>query len=132
MSKSYNNCLYLSDSPEEITKKVMAMVTDPSRVRRQDPGDPDVCPLFTLDRIFAPKAWCDHVNVECRRAGIGCVDDKRELLKHLLAYLKPIQEKRKELAASPEKVAEIIAEGSEKARAVAQATLAKVREAMKS
>ncbi len=102
MSKSYNNCLYLSDSPEEITKKVMQMVTDPARVRRQDPGNPDVCPLFTLDRIFAPKEWCDYVNVECRRAGIGCVDDKKELLKHLLAYLKPIHDRRKEYAASPE------------------------------
>lgn len=131
MSKSYNNCLYLSDSPEEITKKVMQMVTDPARVRRQDPGNPDVCPLFTLDKIFAPKEWCDHVNVECRRAGIGCVDDKKELLKHLLAYLKPIQERRKELAAHPEKVAEIIAQGSRQARIVAQKTLAEVTEAMK-
>ncbi len=131
MSKSYNNCLYLSDSPEEITKKVMAMVTDPARVRRQDPGNPDVCPLFTLDRIFAPKEWCDHVNVECRRAGIGCVDDKKELLKHLLAYLAPIHEKRRHLSASPKQVEEIVAEGSRKARVLAQATLARVREAMK-
>ena len=131
MSKSYNNCLYLSDSPEVITKKVMAMVTDPARVRRQDPGNPDVCPLFTLDKIFAPKEWCDHVNVECRRAGIGCVDDKKELLKHLLAYLAPIQEKRKELVAQPGRITEIIAEGSNKARAVAQTTLAEVTEAMK-
>jgi tryptophanyl-tRNA synthetase len=131
MSKSYNNCLYLSDSSEEITKKVMQMVTDPARVRRQDPGNPDVCPLFTLDKIFATKEWCDHVNIECRRAGIGCVDDKRELLKHLLAYLKPIQERRKALAAHPEKVAEIIAQGSLNARIVAQKTLAEVTEAMK-
>ena len=131
MSKSYNNCLYLSDSPEEITKKVMQMVTDPARVRRQDPGNPDVCPLFALDKIFAPKEWCEYVNVECRRAGIGCVDDKKELLKHLLAYLKPIQERRKELAAHPEKIAEIIAEGSRTAHAVAQKTLAEVTEAMK-
>jgi tryptophanyl-tRNA synthetase len=130
MSKSYNNCLYLSDTPEEITKKVMAMVTDPARVRRQDPGNPDVCPLFILDQIFAPKEWCDHVNSECRRAGIGCVDDKRELLKHLLAYLKPMQEKRKELLTSPQKVKEIIAEGCLKARVVAQETLAVVRDAM--
>jgi tryptophanyl-tRNA synthetase len=131
MSKSYNNCLYLSDSPEVITKKVMAMVTDPARVRRQDPGNPDICPLFTLDRIFAPKEWCDHVNVECRRAGIGCVDDKKELLKHLLAFLKPIQEKRKELTTNPKQVEEIIQEGSRKARLVAATTLAETNEAMK-
>ena len=131
MSKSYNNCLYLSDTPEEITKKVMAMITDPARVRRQDPGNPDICPLYTLDQIFAPKEWCDHVNVECRRAGIGCVDDKRELLKHLLAYLRPIQDKRKELSTSPKRVAEIIAEGSRKARAIAGETLAQVQDAMK-
>ncbi|HWR72606.1 MAG TPA: tryptophan--tRNA ligase [Nitrospirota bacterium] len=131
MSKSYNNTINLSDSPGEITKKIMAMVTDPARVRRQDPGNPDVCPLFGLDRIFAPKEWCDHVDVECRRAGIGCVDDKKELLKHLLAYLKPIQDKRKELSADPGKIAGIIAEGSAKARSLAQKTLAEVNEAMK-
>jgi tryptophanyl-tRNA synthetase len=131
MSKSYNNCLYLSDSPEVITKKVMAMITDPARVRRQDPGNPDVCPLFALDKIFAPVEWCDHVNVECRRAGIGCVDDKRELLKHLLAFLRPIQERRKELIAHPDRIAEIIHEGSRKARIIAAKTLAQVNEAMK-
>jgi len=131
MSKSYNNCLYLSDRPEEITKKVMQMVTDPARIRRQDPGNPDVCPLFSLDRIFAPKEWCDYVNVECRRAGIGCVDDKKELLKHLIAYLKPLQERRKELVAKPEQVSGIIQEGSRRARIIAAQTLAEVTEAMK-
>jgi tryptophanyl-tRNA synthetase len=131
MSKSYNNCLYLSDSPEAITKKVMQMITDPARIRRQDPGNPDVCPLFALNKIFAPKEWCDHVNVECRRAGIGCVDDKKELLKHLLAYLKPIQDRRKELAAHPEKITEIIQDGSRKARIIAAKTLAEANEAMK-
>ncbi len=131
MSKSYNNCLYLSESPEEITKKVMQMVTDPARVRRQDPGNPDVCPLFALDKIFAPKEWCSYVDVECRRAGIGCVDDKKELLKHLLAYLKPIQERRKELVADPKRITEIIAGGSKKARAIAAQTLAEANEAMK-
>jgi tryptophanyl-tRNA synthetase len=131
MSKSYNNCLYLSDSPEAITKKVMAMVTDPARVRRQDSGNPDVCPVFTLNKIFSPKPWCEHVNVECRKAGIGCVDDKKELLKHLLAYLKPIQDRRAELSAHPGKVDEIIAAGSHKAKQVAAKTLAEVNEAMK-
>jgi tryptophanyl-tRNA synthetase len=131
MSKSYNNTLNLSDSPEDITKKIMQMVTDPARVRRQDPGNPDVCPLFTLDKIFAPKEWCEHVNVECRRAGIGCVDDKKEFLKHLLAYLKPIQDRRKELVAHPQKIHEIIREGSRRARLVATETLAEVNEAMK-
>ena len=131
MSKSYGNCLYLSDTPEEITKKVMAMITDPARVRRTDPGNPDVCPLFTLDQIFAPKEWCEHVKQECPKAGIGCVDDKRELLKHLLEYLKPLQERRKSLIADPKKVAEIIAAGSGKARIVAKETLGRVQDAMK-
>jgi tryptophanyl-tRNA synthetase len=131
MSKSYNNTINLSDSPENITKKVMAMVTDPARVRRNDPGNPDVCPLFALDKIFAPKEWCDHVNVECRRAGIGCVDDKKELLKHLLAYLKPIQERRKDLVSDPKRIIDIIQEGSRKARVIAAQTLAEVNEAMK-
>jgi len=131
MSKSYNNCLYLSDTPDEITKKVMAMITDPARVRRQDPGNPDICPLYTLDQIFAPKEWCDHVKRECPKAGIGCVDDKRELLKHLLEYLRPLQERRKALITDPKKVAEIIAAGSAKARVVARETLALVQDAMK-
>jgi tryptophanyl-tRNA synthetase len=131
MSKSYNNTINLSDTPEEITKKIMTMVTDPARVRRQDPGNPDVCPLFALDKIYAPKSWQDHVDVECRRAGIGCVDDKREFLKHLLAFLKPIQERRKELAAHPEKATEIVQEGSRKARIVAAETMEHVKEAMK-
>ena len=131
MSKSYDNCLSLSDSPEDITKKVMRMVTDPARMRRHDPGNPDVCPLYALNKIFAPKEWCDHVNVECRRAGIGCVDDKKELLKHLLAYLAPMQERRKSLIAHPKRTAEIIQEGSRKARVVAARTLAEVYEAMK-
>jgi tryptophanyl-tRNA synthetase len=107
------------------------MVTDPARVRRQDPGNPDVCPLFALDRIFAPKEWQDYINVECRRAGVGCVDDKKELLKHLLAYLAPIQERRKELSSDPRKITEIVAEGSRRARVVAQKNLEKVYEAMK-
>jgi tryptophanyl-tRNA synthetase len=131
MSKTYGNTINMSDTPENITKKVMAMVTDPARVRRNDPGNPDVCPLFALDKIFAPKEWCDHVNVECRRAGIGCVDDKKELLKHLLAYLKPIQERRKELVDDPKRITDIIQEGSRKARVVAARTLAEVNEAMK-
>jgi tryptophanyl-tRNA synthetase len=131
MSKSYNNCLFLSDRPEEITKKVMQMVTDPARKRRQDPGNPDVCPLFTLDQIFAPKEWVNYVNVECRRAGIGCVDDKKELLKYLLAYLAPMQERRKALAAEPQRITEIIQDGSRRARVVAAKTLAEVNEAMR-
>jgi len=131
MSKSYGNCLYLSDSPDAITKKVMAMVTDPARQRRQDPGNPDICPLFALNKIFAPKAWCEHVNVECRRAGIGCVDDKKELLKHLLAFLAPLQERRKTLVNDPKRITEIIQEGSRKARTIAAQTLAEANEAMK-
>ncbi len=131
MSKSYNNCVYLSDTPEVITQKVMAMVTDPARKRRQDPGNPDVCPLFTLDQIFAPKEWQARVNVECRKAGIGCVDDKKELLKHLLAYLSPIQERRRGFAAKPQLVSEIIEEGSRCAAAVASPTMKEVKEAMR-
>jgi tryptophanyl-tRNA synthetase len=131
MSKSYGNCLYLSDSPEDLTKKVMQMITDPARVRRQDPGNPEVCPLFALNKIFAPQEWCAHIMAECPRAGIGCVDDKKELLKHLLAYLKPIQDRRKDLAAKPNKIAEIIQEGSRKARVIAAKTLAEASAAMK-
>lgn len=126
MSKSYNNTINLSDDPETVTKKVLGFMTDPARKRRQDPGDPDVCPLYTLDKIFAPKEWQEYVSAECRRAGIGCVDDKRELLKHLLAYLAPMQERRRQLSSTPKKIDDIIFEGSARAAKVAAGTMREV------
>ena len=130
MSKSYGNCLYLSDSPEEITKKVMQMITDPARVRRQDPGNPDVCPLFALNKIFAPNAWCDHVNVECRRAGIGCVQCKQMLARDLNQHLEPFRARRAGFAHDPAQVWDVLRAGKERAQAIARKTIAEVKEAV--
>jgi tryptophanyl-tRNA synthetase len=130
MSKSYGNCLYLSDAPAEITARIRPMVTDPARKRRSDPGNPEVCPVFDLHRVFtpeAPRAECARL---CRAAGFGCLDCKQVLLDHLLPALQPIQARRAELSREPERVQEILADGSKRARAEATATLAQVREAV--
>jgi tryptophanyl-tRNA synthetase len=131
MSKSYNNAVYLSDSEEEVQKKIRTMVTDPARVRRSDPGNPDVCPVFTLHKAFSSPTTLDTVNVECRRAGIGCLDCKNLLLGHLAPVLSPLRERREMLGRSPERVREVLDSGAEKARTVAAATLKEVRDAVR-
>ncbi|HEV8375834.1 MAG TPA: tryptophan--tRNA ligase, partial [Candidatus Polarisedimenticolia bacterium] len=131
MSKSYQNAVYLSDSQEEVQKKIRTMVTDPARVRRSDPGNPDVCPVFTLHKAFSSQATLDTVNVECRRAGIGCIDCKNFLLGHLSPVLSPLREKREVLGRSPDRVQQILESGAEKARHVAAATLKEVRDAVR-
>jgi tryptophanyl-tRNA synthetase len=127
MSKSYDNAIYLSDTSETITKKVRPMMTDPARKRRTDPGNPDVCPVFDLHRIFTPDAERQWAADGCRTAGIGCLDCKDALLKHLVAALAPIRERRETYAQKPEQITEILHEGSERAREVARDTMANVR-----
>ena len=130
MSKSYNNAIYLSDSPEVITAKVRPMVTDPARKRRSDPGNPEVCPVFDLHKIFTPdndRAWCA---TGCRTAGIGCLDCKDVLLKHLIPPLSKIRERREEYIRCPEDLRQILGDGSARARRVAGETMAEVREAI--
>jgi len=131
MSKSYGNAIYLSDPPEVIIRKVKPMVTDPARKRRSDPGNPDVCPVFDFHKAFSSKETIDMVNVECRRAGIGCIDCKTYLLKHLEPVLRPIQERRSRLGQDQNRVRNILAEGARRARAEAQITMERVRAAMK-
>ena len=130
MSKSYGNAIFLTDAPEVVSKKLATMVTDPARKRRSDPGNPDVCPVFDLHKIFSAQGTIDRVNRECRTAEIGCVDCKKLAAGHLNAFLAPIQERRKPYEQNPQKVWDILAEGTERARKVAQKTMAEVRKAV--
>ncbi|MBZ0170544.1 tryptophanyl-tRNA synthase [Candidatus Methylomirabilis lanthanidiphila] len=132
MSKSYGNAIYLSDSPEQVTAKIKPMVTDPARVRRRDPGNPDVCPVFDLHKIFTPKVERDTaIDPGCRTAGIGCLDCKGMLLEHMLPALRPIYEKRQELATRSEVVQEVLEDGWARAKKVAGETLSEVKAAMR-
>ncbi|CCQ91299.1 Tryptophanyl-tRNA synthetase [Nitrospina gracilis 3/211] len=131
MSKSYNNAIYLSDSEKEITKKIQSMLTDPQRLRRNDPGDPDVCNLFPFHKLFSSEEKQAYVDENCRTAGIGCGDCKALLAESMLAGMRPLMERRAELVAKPKEVDEILDEGTERARKVAENTMRKVKEAMK-
>jgi tryptophanyl-tRNA synthetase len=130
MSKRYGNAILLSDSEEETREKIMKMLTDPARKRRTDPGDPETCPVFDLQKIFGTEEWVERVNRECRAAEIGCVDDKQALADFLNEYMRSFRAVRAELAADPERIRGILADGAEKARNVAAATMEKVRKAM--
>ncbi|MFZ2087964.1 MAG: tryptophan--tRNA ligase [Desulfobaccales bacterium] len=130
MSKSYDNCIYLSDSLEVVAKKVKGMVTDTQRPFRKDPGEPDRCLAFPFHRLNLPKAKLDEIMVECRSAKLGCVDCKKMLAEALLANLAPIQERRHYYENHPEQVKEILLAGNARARAMARRTLAEVREAV--
>jgi tryptophanyl-tRNA synthetase len=131
MSKSYGNAIYLKDSPEDVKKKLKPMITDPARVRRTDPGDPDKCPVFDLHKAFSTKETQEWAAAGCRTAGIGCLDCKGKLIEHVLERLAQIHARRPEFAARPDTVWDILREGSKKARVVAQATMEDVRAAMK-
>jgi len=131
MSKSYNNAIFLSDPPDVVDKTVRGMMTDPARKRRYDPGDPEKCPVFDHHKIFSPPEVIDRVNRECRTAELGCVDCKKMMAHHLNEFLAPIQERRKVYERDPQKVWDVLAGGTEKARCVAQATMAEVRAATK-
>ena len=130
MSKSYKNAIFLTDAPDVVSKKLATMVTDPARKRRSDPGNRDVCPVFDLHKIFSTSETIDRVNRECRTAEIGCVDCKMLVAGHLNAFLAPIQERRKPYEQNPQKVWDILEDGTERARKVAQKTMAEVRKAV--
>jgi tryptophanyl-tRNA synthetase len=131
MSKSYGNSILLSDPPEVIDKKVRGMMTDPARKLRHDPGDPEKCPVFDHHQIFSPQEVIERVDRECRTAEIGCVECKKLMACHLNEYLAPIQERRKVYERNPQKVWDVLAAGTEKARRVAQETMGEVRAAIK-
>ena len=130
MSKSYDNVIYLSDSTAELTQKVKTMMTDPARKRRSDPGDPEVCPVFDLHRVYSTADERQEVAQGCRTAGIGCLDCKAILTRNMLTDLQPLHEKRAYYAAHPDEAMQVLRAGSVQARQVAQATMEQVREAM--
>ncbi|HMB25535.1 MAG: tryptophan--tRNA ligase [Chloroflexota bacterium] len=130
MSKSLNNHIEIAATPEETTKRVREMVTDPARMKRTDPGNPDVCNVYTMHKIFSPQADVDMVNVECRRAGIGCVDCKKLLAKNMNASLEPLRLRRAEFAAKPGYVEDVLNDGAKRACVIAEKTMQEVRKAI--
>ncbi|HEV8585039.1 MAG TPA: tryptophan--tRNA ligase [Methylomirabilota bacterium] len=130
MSKSYGNTIELADPPEVVRQKVRPMMTDPARKRRSDPGNPDICPVFDLHKIFTPEADKQFVANGCRTAGIGCLDCKDVLLKHMVPPLEKIRERRQQFAEKPQRIMEVLHEGSRRARAVATTTMEEVRAAV--
>ena len=130
MSKSLNNHIEISSSPEETHKRVMTMVTDPARKLRTDPGNPDVCNVFSMHKMFSSREEIDMVNVECRRAGIGCVDCKKILAKNMNHYFEPFREKRAGLSQHPDQIWDILEDGAKRARVIAAKTMEEVRAAI--
>jgi tryptophanyl-tRNA synthetase len=130
MSKSLNNDIELAATSEETAARVMQMVTDPARLRRNDPGNPDVCNVFSMHKYFSGPDEIQLVNMECRKAGIGCVDCKKILAKNINAHLIPFRQKRAEINQNPQVVWEILYQGAVKARIIAAQTMEEVRTAV--
>jgi len=134
MSKSYGNAITLSESDEDIRKKTKVMVTDPARKRRTDPGNPDVCPVYDWHKLFSTSerdpGRLDWVRTGCTTAGIGCIECKSAMAENLIKWIAPIRERRLQYEKHPARVLEIIDNGSNRARAVAQGTMHRVREAV--
>jgi tryptophanyl-tRNA synthetase len=130
MSKSYNNAVFLSDAPKEIEQKLSRMMTDPARVRRQDPGEPGKCPAFQLHKIYCTPDEIDYVSKGCRTAGIGCLDCKKVMIKHVIADLAPYREKRAAYEKRPGDVEEVLVAGNRVAQQKAAETMGEVRRAV--
>jgi tryptophanyl-tRNA synthetase len=130
MSKSYGNTISLREDPATVENMIKRMPTDPSRVRRNDPGEPEKCPVWQLHLVYSGDATQVWVQEGCRSAGIGCLDCKGPVIEAVLAELKPMQERAAEFEAQPELVKRVIREGSDKARIVAQETMQEVRQVM--
>ena len=131
MGKSLGNAIYLSDTEEEVNKKVMSAVTDPNRIRKDDKGNPDICMVAYYHNLFTDKTECEKICAECRAGQRGCVACKKQLAQNINNRLNPIREKRAYYEAHPEEVDRILIEGTKKARAKAQETMKKVKKAMK-
>jgi tryptophanyl-tRNA synthetase len=130
MSKSLNNHIELAITPDETIKRVMMMVTDPARIKRTDPGNPDICNVFSMHKIFSPREEVEMINLECRRAGIGCVECKMRFAANLNKNLEPMRTKRLELASRPEQVQVVLEDGARRARVIAEKTMEEVRGAV--
>jgi tryptophanyl-tRNA synthetase len=130
MSKSYGNAITLSETDADIRSKTKVMVTDPARKRRTDPGNPDVCPVYDWHKLFSPAETLEWAATGCRTAGIGCIECKAAMADNLIKWIAPVRERRVRWEQDPKGVLEIIDAGSKKARAVAQGTMGRVREAV--
>jgi tryptophanyl-tRNA synthetase len=131
MSKSYGNTINLSDAEPVVRQKLKTMVTDPARVRRTDPGNPDLCPVFDFHQIFSPPPVIERVNRECRTAEIGCIDCKKLAADAMVERLNPIWEARSEFQRSHDRIDKILAEGAERAAAFSGRMMEEVKDAMK-
>lgn len=131
MSKSLGNTILLSDPPDEVMKKVRTAVTDPQKVRKGDPGNPDICTVFTYHKRFTDAAQTAEIDQDCRSGALGCVECKKRCAESISHFLAPILERRSALAARPEQVREILLDGEARARQIAQATMQEVRYVMK-
>jgi tryptophanyl-tRNA synthetase len=130
MSKSYGNAIYISDGPDEMRKKIKSMVTDPARVKRTDPGNPEVCTAFVFHSIYTIESERNQLAQACREAAVGCVDCKKGLSEYMLAQLEPIYKKRQELLARPDYLDAVLAKGDAKAKEIAGQTMAEIRDAI--
>ncbi|HZK25406.1 MAG TPA: tryptophan--tRNA ligase [Oscillospiraceae bacterium] len=127
MSKSYGNTINMSEAPDEVRKKVQQMVTDPGRVRKDDPGNPDICAVYTFHSVFNTDELAS-VEGACRRGEIGCVQCKKQLADRLVAFLEPIYERRQALAGQRDYIRDILLDGAKRASAIANQTMAEARE----
>jgi tryptophanyl-tRNA synthetase len=130
MAKSYGNAIWLSDPPDEIRAKVRNMLTDPQRVRRTDPGRPEICPVFSWHKLFSAAETIAKVDRDCRSAALGCVDCKKLMAENLVTWIEPIQARRKKFESDPAEVWSILDAGSKKAQKAAKRTMKRVREAI--
>ncbi len=130
MSKSMNNYISLMDPPEKVWNKVKPAFTDPARLRRNDPGNPDICNIYALDKFFTPEEDLQRIDRECREGTIGCVEHKKAFAENVSAHLAPIQERAKELLANPERVREILDDAAGKCRLIAKETMREVKAKM--
>jgi tryptophanyl-tRNA synthetase len=130
MSKSYGNAILLSDTAEEVWRKVKPMVTDPARVRRSDPGNPEICNVFSYHKIFSTPETIGKVDVGCRTAGIGCIECKKWMYENMEKVLGPVRERRRQIVDGGVAVRELLTEGTERAREVAARKMKEVREAV--
>jgi len=131
MSKSYGNTINLSDAEPVVRQKLKTMVTDPARVRRNDPGNPDICPVYDFHKIFSTPAVQQQINKECRTAAIGCIDCKKLVADRIVERMQPMWEARAALVKDPARLNDIVEDGSRRAGQVARQTLQDVNDAMK-
>ncbi|MEX0802953.1 MAG: tryptophan--tRNA ligase [Candidatus Binatia bacterium] len=130
MSKSYGNAVFLSDTAEEIDHKLSRMITDPARVKRTDPGEPNKCPAFQLHKIYCTPDEIEFVTQGCRTAAIGCLECKKIMIKHVIDDLAPFREKRAQYEKTPEVIEEVLQTGYQSAQGKASETMSEVREAL--